>query len=268
MPQELPDRICFRVSRCCNARCGFCLAPANGAIGDGDTLIHRLDWLMFRGVRAFDFCGGEPALHPELPRLLAHVHGQGRKAKITTNGIEISCGLLSTLRATKTRVKISLHGNRAYHNTMVGCDAFDKTTDNIHALMKVGVSTSIQTTVVAGGEWVIDWLIDFCLETGVRRLGILPFLPRGNGRELRARYVLSTAQRRSLHNHITMRRRALNGRLDLRWLDLSARPIPVVEVDGSIVLEGPTEERDRIICRIPALDGFEPVRLTTRNDWS
>jgi sulfatase maturation enzyme AslB (radical SAM superfamily) len=264
----LPDRICFRVSRCCNARCGFCLAPANGTIRDGDTLIHRLDWLMSRGVRSFDFCGGEPAIHPDLPRMLSHVHGQRRKSKITTNGIEMSSDLLSALRSTRTMVKVSLHGDRAYHNTMVGCDAFDTTTDNLRALLKIGVSTSIQTTVVAGGVWVVDWLINFCLETGVSRLGILPFLPRGNGRDLRDHYVLSTVQRSSLHNHVTARRRALNGRLDLRWLDLRSRPIPVVEVDGSIILEGPTEAGDRVLCRIPAPAVTEHLEIPRENDWS
>ncbi len=224
-------------------------------MGDGDTLVHRLDWLMSQGVRTFHFCGGEPAIHPELPRLLAHVHARRGKARVTTNGIEISGPLLSALRATGSRVKVSLHGDRAYHNKMVGCDAFDTTTDNLRGLLAPGVSTSVQTTVVQGGAWVVDWLIDFCLESGVRRLSILPFLPRGNGRGRRDHYGLSTAQRRSLHDLVRARRRALNGRLDLRWLDLSARPVHVVEVDGRIILEGPTEARDRDICRIPAPAG-------------
>jgi len=253
MKIDLPDTICFRVTRNCNARCGFCLAPANGVAADGETLARRIDWLMSQGVGTFHFCGGEPSIHPDLPRLLAHVHSRRGKAKVTTNGIEISGFLLSALRATGTRVKVSVHGDRAYHNELVGCDAFDKTTDNLRALLAAGVSTSVQTTVVAGGAWVVDWLIDFCLTSGVRRLSILPFLPRGNGRDLRDHYGLSTARRAALHDHVTSRRQALNGRLDLRWLDLSTRPIHVVEVDGSIILEGPSEAGDRVICRIPAV---------------
>lgn len=250
MQTALPDAICFRVSRCCNARCAFCLAPATGAMVDGDTLVQRIDWLAAQGVRGFDFCGGEPTIHPDLPRLLAHAHSRHKKAKLTTNGIELPERLVSTIRATGTRVKVSLHGDRAHHNEMLGCDAFDRTTAHIRDLLRSGIATSIQTTVVAGGTWVVDWLVDFCLATGVRRLGIMPFLPRGNGRHHQDRFGLSTAQRSSLHNRVTAKRRALNGRLDLRWLDLSNRPIHVVEADGSIILEGPTEGRDRIICRI------------------
>ncbi len=266
MPLKLPDRICFRVSRCCNARCVFCLAPANGDMVDGNTLVHRIDWLLSHGVRGFDFCGGEPALHPELPRLLAHVHGRRKKAGITTNGIEMSDALLSALHTTKSRVKVSLHGDRTHHNTMVGCDAFDMTTATIRNLLRIGIATSVQTTVVAGETWVVDWLIDFCQTTGIRRLSILPFLPRGTGLARQEHLGFSTAQRCTLHNHVTARRRALNGRLDLRWLSLSVRPIPVVEVDGSIILEGPTEMRDRLICRIPAPVGTEQLNEAREND--
>jgi len=260
MHLNLPQTICFRISRCCNARCGFCLAPANGAMGNGDTLIHRIDWLLSHGVGGFDFCGGEPTLHPELPRLLGHVQTRRKKAVLTTNGIEISGSLVSALRATKTRVKVSLHGDRTHHNALVGCDAFDKTTANIRDLLRLGIATSLQTTLVAGEAWVIDWLIDFCLAAGVRRLNILPFLPRGTGRGRQEQYGLSTAQRGALHSYVTTRRRALNGRLDLRWLNLSVRPIHVVEVDGSINLEGPTEARDQLLCQIPTPAEIEQVR--------
>jgi molybdenum cofactor biosynthesis enzyme MoaA len=211
-------------------------------------------------VGGFDFCGGEPTLHPKLPRLLAHVQTRRKKTALTTNGIEIFGSLVSALRATKTRVKVSLHGDRTHHNALVGCDAFDKTTANIRDLLRAGIATSLQTTVVAGETWVVDWLIDFYLATGVRRLSILPFLPRGTGGSRQEQFGLSTAQRGHLHSHITTRRRALNGRLDLRWLNLSVRPIHVVEVDGSIILEGPSEGRDQLICRIPTPAKIELVR--------
>jgi hypothetical protein len=80
----------------------------------------------------------------------------------------------------------------------------------------------------------------------------------GCGRQ--EQFGLSTAQRETLHSHVTMRRRTLNGRLDLRWLNLSVRPIHVVEVDGSMVLEGPSEGRDRLIGRIPTPATIGQVR--------
>jgi len=251
MPIKLPDTVCFRVTRSCNARCGFCLAPPDGASADGATLGQRLDWLRAHGVKTIHFCGGEPTLHPALPELLIQVRASGGKNRITTNAIEISQPLLSALRTTKTAVKVSLHGDRAHHNRMVGCEAFDMTVGNLRRLRAAGISTSVQTTLVADATGVLDWVIDFCLSSGIARLSILPFLPRGKGKDRRGEYGFTLAQRSALGEMVKQKRRALGTRLDLRWLDLSAGRIHVVEVDGRILLEGSTETRDEVLCQIP-----------------
>jgi hypothetical protein len=85
--------------------------------------------------------------------------------------------------------------------------------------------------------------------TGVRR--IMPFIPRGNGLGRREEYELSSVQRRVLRELVAQKRRALTGRLDLRWLDFTARPIHVVEADGRVILESATEAKDDVICQIP-----------------
>ncbi|NJM41819.1 MAG: radical SAM protein [Anaerolineae bacterium] len=253
MSINLPPMICFRVTRHCNARCGFCLAPPDGINTAADILVARIDWLLEQGVKTIHFCGGEPTIHPDLSLLLKHVHAQGGKTKLTTNGIAISSELISALRAAKTQVKVSLHGDHDHHNAMVGRDAFDHTTNNLRRLVSSGVSTSIQTTVIAGGSWVVEWVTQFCLEIGVRRLSILPFIPRGSGRNHRDDYGLSLVERRHLREHVTQQRRAMNTKLDLRWLDFTARPFYVVEPDGRVILEGATEAMDKVICHIPVV---------------
>lgn len=252
MLPELPPMICFRVTRHCNARCGFCLAPPDGTHAAAGVLTQRIDWLLSQGVKTIHFCGGEPTIHPALPQLLTHVRARGGKAKLTTNGIKVSDELLAALRAVRAQVKVSLHGDRAHHDELVGRTAFDETTRNIRRLVAAGVFTSVQTTVVAGGAWVVDWVSGFCLESRVRRLSILPFIPRGSGYERRGEYGLSSSERRALREHVKKQRRALNGRLDLRWLDFNTRPIHVVEPDGRLVLEGATERMDEVLYSIPS----------------
>jgi len=249
----LPDSVCFRVTRYCNARCGFCLAPPDAGIHPpAASLLHRIDWLIDGAVRTIHFCGGEPTIHPGLADLVLHVKDRGGKSKLTTNGIKLPEALPKALRAAGTQVKVSLHGNQEWHDKMVGRTAFDDTTANIRVLLSAGVPTSIQTTIVSGGEWVVDWVADFCLQAGVRRLSILPFIPRGLGLDRRDEFGLTTVERRRLHDHVTAKRRELNGRLEVRWLDFTARPIHVVEPDGRVVLESATESMDQLICRIPA----------------
>lgn len=239
------------MTRYCNARCGFCLAPADGAHPDEEVLLRRIDWLFARGVGAIHFCGGEPTIHPGLSRLLMHVHAQGGKSKLTTNGIKLPEALLSMLAMTDTQVKLSLHGDRAHHDAMVGVTAFDHATRNLGRLLAAGIRASVQTTVVAGAPEVVDWVAAYCLDNKVSRLSILPFIPRGNGLERRVEYELSNSQRSELRERVARKRRALSGRLDLRWLDFTARPIHVVEADGRLIIEKSTEAQDRVVCRIP-----------------
>lgn len=252
MSFDLPPVICFRVTRSCNARCGFCLAPPSGDHPPAEALMERLGWLLSHGVETIHFCGGEPTIHPALPQLLAYAHARGAKTKLTTNAIAISDGLVPLLRTTGTHVKVSLHGDREHHNTIVGVDAFDHATGNLGRLIAAGVPTSVQTTVIAGGTWVVEWMIGFCLEHRVRRLSILPFIPRGNGFDRRDEFELRQSQRRELHELVTTKRRAHSGRLDIRWLDFTARPVHVVEPGGDVVLEGATGTNDEVLYRIPS----------------
>ena len=128
---DLPPAICFRITRYCNARCGFCLAPPDGAHPDADTLMHRIDWLVEHGAKTIHFCGGEPTIHPALPLLISHARRRGAKTKLTTNGIAISEEAVAALRRAGTRVKVSLHGDREHHDRIVGRQAFDRTTRNL-----------------------------------------------------------------------------------------------------------------------------------------
>lgn len=248
---EVPPAVCFRITRCCNARCGFCLAPAEETHPDTASLVRRIDWLLARGARKLMFCGGEPTLHPALPELLRHARARGAKTALTSNAIELPEGLLPVLHGTGTRVKVSLHGDRAHHDRLVGREAFHHTTRNLERLLAANIAVSIQTTVVAGGLQAVAWVADYCLATGVRRLGILPFIPRGRGREQRRQFALASGERRTLRSHVAAMRRALNGRLDVRWLDFTTRSIPVMDADGRLVLEGATESMDRVLYRLP-----------------
>ena len=250
---DLPPAICFRITRYCNARCGFCLAPPDGAHPDADTLMHRIDWLVEHGVKSIHFCGGEPTIHPSLAQLIAHATRRDAKTKLTTNGIAISDEAVAALRRADTRVKVSLHGDRGHHDRIVGRQAFDRTTYNLRRLLAAGIHTSIQTTVVAGHGWVIYWVAEFCLHNNVRQLSILPFIPRGSGKDRRDDYELMSVERAALRENVIRKRRELSGRLDMRWLDFTANPVPVVEANGRVILEHATEAMDTLICQIPAV---------------
>lgn len=245
---SLPESVCFRVTRFCNARCSFCLAPPDGEHPSTELLASRVDWMLENGVRVVHFCGGEPTIHPGLAQLVEQVHTRGGKTRLTTNGIVLPPKLLATLRRFHSDVKVSLHGDRDFHNEIVGRrDAFDSAVGNLRRLVAAGIRTSVQTTVVSGQEWVVDWAVRFCCQNGVRRLNILPFIPRGSGYQRRAEFELTPNERKALQQTIRDRRKALAGRLDIKWLDFNSGLVPVVEADGRVVMEGATETTDRTL---------------------
>lgn len=247
----MPAQVCFRVTRFCNARCGFCLAPPDGGVHPAfESLIKRIDWLFAAGVRTIHFCGGEPTIHHDLPKLIRYVREQGKKSKLTTNGIAISDELIRTLQECRTEVKVSLHGPAAHHNEVVGVPAFDRTVANIQRLIAARVQTFIQTTIVTGHLDVVDWCIRFCLENHIKRICFLPFIPRGKGLESRGRFELTIRERRELREEIKEKRRKLSSRLDMRLNDFNSTPIPVMESDGRFVWEGSTEGRDVEVFRV------------------
>lgn len=243
--------VCFRVTRYCNARCGFCLAPPDGAHPPAAVLVQRLDWLAVRDVHTIHFCGGEPTIHPALPSLLAHVAARGGGTRMTTNGIVLPDALLGALCAAGTRVKLSLHGDRTHHDEIVGRVAFDATTATLRRLLAARIPTALQTTVVAGGERVLDWLAEFCLAERVRQWSILPFIPRGSGYRTQREYGLTPAQRIRMRELVRGKRHALQGRVDVRWLDFATQPLHVVEADGRVVLERASESMDTLLDVIP-----------------
>jgi MoaA/NifB/PqqE/SkfB family radical SAM enzyme len=258
---QLPATVCFRVTRYCNARCGFCLAPPDGAHPSASVLKQRIDWLVGRGVKVVHFCGGEPTIHPALGELLMHTLARNCGSRLTTNGIVSPEPLLPALRAARTKVKVSLHGDRAHHDAIVGRTGFDLTTRHLRQLVAAGIATGVQTTVVAGGEWVLDWVADFCLAEHVRQLCILPFIPRGNGYRTQVEYGLTPARRGQLREAVRRKRHTLQGRVDVRWLDFSSQAVPVVEADGRVVLERASEPMDTVLGEIAGPEVMKRKRV-------
>ena len=244
---RVPDAVCFRVTRYCNARCGFCLAPNDGNHPPEAVLVDRIDRLVDQGVRVLHFCGGEPTIHPALAALLDHTRGRGAQPRLTTNGIAVPDDLVDAIVRTDTAVKVSLHGRPEQHDALVGRAAFAPASGTVRRLRARGAAVSVQTTLVHGQLDALDFVARYCREHRVRRLSILPFVPRGLGRDRPAEFGLTADERRTARTAVARWRETLVGRVDVRWLDFGTRPVPVMEADGRFVLEGAREALARVL---------------------
>jgi MoaA/NifB/PqqE/SkfB family radical SAM enzyme len=76
----------IQVVRHCNHYCGFCSNPTTPYTHDFESMKVLVDDLVTRGYFGAILTGGEPSLHPELPRICAYARSQGLHVRMITNG--------------------------------------------------------------------------------------------------------------------------------------------------------------------------------------
>jgi MoaA/NifB/PqqE/SkfB family radical SAM enzyme len=80
----------IQVVRHCNHFCGFCSNPSTPFVHTFETMRVLVDDLVRRGYFGVILTGGEPTLHPELPRIAAYARQQGLHVRIITNGSRLA----------------------------------------------------------------------------------------------------------------------------------------------------------------------------------
>jgi MoaA/NifB/PqqE/SkfB family radical SAM enzyme len=96
----------------CDLDCAFCTEYDN-ARGDVpyDDVVRRIDKCHELGVLHTDLIGGEPLLHPDLPRLIGRITGHGMTTGMTTNGLLLTPRKLDELvGAGLGRLQLSVDG--------------------------------------------------------------------------------------------------------------------------------------------------------------
>jgi len=80
----------IQVVRHCNHFCGFCSNPTTPYVHTFETMKVLVDDLVKRGYFGVILTGGEPTLHPELPRIASYASSQGLHVRMITNGWRLS----------------------------------------------------------------------------------------------------------------------------------------------------------------------------------
>ncbi len=78
----------LEINRTCNLRCRCCYNIDRGWVKPLDEIERDLERaMMLRRLQTVTILGGEPTLHPELPRIVALVKGRGVHTQLLTNGL-------------------------------------------------------------------------------------------------------------------------------------------------------------------------------------
>lgn len=80
----------IQVVRHCNHFCGFCSNPTTPYVHTFETMKVLVDDFVQRGYFGVILTGGEPTLHPELPRIARYASDCGLHVRMITNGSRLS----------------------------------------------------------------------------------------------------------------------------------------------------------------------------------
>ncbi len=80
----------IQVVRHCNHFCGFCSNPTTPYTHDFESMRPLVDDFVDRGYFGVILTGGEPTLHPDLPRICRYARDQGLHVRMITNGSRLA----------------------------------------------------------------------------------------------------------------------------------------------------------------------------------
>ena len=80
----------IQVVRHCNHFCGFCSNPTTPYAHSFESMKVLVDDFVSRDYFGVILTGGEPTLHPELPKISRYARDQGLHVRMITNGHQLA----------------------------------------------------------------------------------------------------------------------------------------------------------------------------------
>ena len=258
--EEVPtSSLCYRVTRVCNLDCPFCQAPTTS-----DDLLYEADMFDSSGrakeltleehfmildsleethIESIKFTGGEPFVYPGFSEILERANDLGFDIVTCSNGTLLDEDSLECLSENQSRVKISLHGVNGEHDQILKSAPEDVIKESIRRLGSAGIYTSIHTIITEYNKEHLDDLFAFALENGVRKVTLIPMIPRGKGVNT-MEYAVPDEECRTIHQRMKQK---YGDQLKVSYLDLYEKTYFSLESDGVIYGEKENERLDDTI---------------------
>ncbi|MFX0164001.1 MAG: radical SAM protein [Promethearchaeota archaeon] len=131
------------------------------------------------------FTGGEPILDSNLSSYISKASKLGMHTMVLSNGTLINNSKAKELYKVGTNfVQISIDGLEKTHDYIRGLGSFQKATEGLENCFKVGLNTTVMTTLSKLNADEIEGIILHCIEHNVSRIAFGRLVPVGNGVEL------------------------------------------------------------------------------------
>lgn len=150
------------------------------------------------GGQVFEISGGEPLAHPDLAGIVEYARNAGLSVQLYSNcspdgKTPISDEMAAVLARNGVTVHISLEGKRETHDLLCGGGTFDLLQKSAKVLERNGVKVCSHFVPNKINQNDAIPVIQIARKMGVEKMGILRFVPQGNG--LRNRKALELTPR-------------------------------------------------------------------------
>ncbi len=179
--------VVWNITRTCNLRCVHCYADSHAQIYPGeldwDQCCRVIDDLAAYHVPALLFSGGEPLLHPQLPKLLERATKSGLKVTISTNGTRITREYAALFKELGVAyVGISLDGIGAVHDRFRGVPgSFESAIRGFRLCEEAGQKTGLRLTLTRNNVQCMEQILDFIEQEDIQRVCFYHLVPTGRG---------------------------------------------------------------------------------------
>ncbi|MHC1604412.1 MAG: radical SAM/SPASM domain-containing protein [Candidatus Methanofastidiosia archaeon] len=194
----VPPFLIISITSRCNLSCTGCYAAAAGTICGESSKTHKytvpqLDKEQWReiiteaselGVFSFVIAGGEPFLFPGLVELCKEF--KDRFFLIVTNGTALTKSDFKSLKhSSNISIIVSIDGNQEFTNTRRGPGVYEKASNTLQRLNKIGVLTGISVTInrLNYQYWMDEKQLDSFIAQGVRIGVFIEYIPLTPGYE-------------------------------------------------------------------------------------
>lgn len=241
---KVPNSICFRVTRFCNARCPFCLAPM---VKEAEMTLEEikkiLDIFKSTGLKNVKLCGGEPYTRQDMDSIIKYCRDINLEPSVSTNAIILNDKNIDIIATNKAKVKISLHGLEEHHNKFTNFDKYKDISKNIKKLIDKNVFVGLYTIVNSLNIHSIDKFIKEYAGIGIKKISFITLVERG--RQHSNTSEITGISKEHLSEYLEIWKKATPN-IDLRLLDFS-KDYYVVESNKSLWIQRDTDSKDTLL---------------------
>ena len=137
----------IQVVRHCNHVCGFCSNPTSPYTHDFESMRVLVDDFVDRGYFGVILTGGEPTLHPELPRIAEYASERGLHVRMITNGSRLADPQFARdmANAGLQLVHVSVYSNRP--EVEAALRGTEGTLDSAYAAVDNALETGVEVNI-------------------------------------------------------------------------------------------------------------------------